>query len=343
MRTKRFSLSVVLAVLIMFVGSAAGAETIKLNLATIFPSEHAAYTEGIQGWVESVQEATDGRVKVMTYPGQTLVNAGNVLEAVKEGAVDIGHDPASYTPGTLPLLTAFQLGGIEFDSGKVASYVAWDIIKNDLVPLKELNDVKVLFFYAISPGNLHMKEPVRSLQDLEGMEIRTSAPSTISQIGATPVSVPMTETYQALQKGVADGVLAPDEALEGWRLAEVTEYTTITPFLYSDVHLITMNKDKWNSLPADIQDAIEKVNKKHFENVTSVLWDEIDKSGMKFAIEETGQEVIELSEAQKEKWIEKLQPLHEQWIQKMEKRDLPARKMLETIKSLAEKYNKKFQ
>ena len=75
-------------------------------------------------------------------------------------------------------------------------------------------------------------------------------------LGGVPISVPMPGNYQALQKGVTDGMGAPWEAVNAFRLYEVVKYyTTGTkfPVLYFS---IAVNKRKWNSLPDDVKAAI---------------------------------------------------------------------------------------
>ena len=112
----------------------------------------------------------------------------------------------------------------------------------------------------ISPGALHTKTPINSVEDLKGIEMRVTAPSSdaMTALGAIPIAMPMSESYEALSKGIVQGALNPSEALEGWRMAEVTDYTTIAPVFYSDFHYITMNYDVWNSLTPDIRRLLRK-------------------------------------------------------------------------------------
>lgn len=317
-------------------------EPVELKLATFFPATHKAVTVNLQSWVDAVEEATDGKVKVTIYPGGTLLQASDIYEGVLSGIADIGHSATSYNTGRFPLMQAFGLPGIEVLSGKVSSYVAWDmVIEGDY---EELQDSKFLLVYGISPGALNTHQEVKTLEDLKGMEIRVTAPSSEAMVtlGAIPVAMPMSEAYEALSKGIVTGALVPPEALEGWRLAEVTNYTTIAPLLYSDFHYITMNLDVWNSLTPDIQQAIEEASRRVHEEVTCTLWDEIDESGLKFAVEETDQVVTTLSEAEQKKLASLVEPLHDKWVEEMESKGLPGRAVLEEYKSLAAKYNEMF-
>ena len=66
------------------------------------------------------------------------------------------------------------------------------------------------------------------MEDLKGMKIRGTGTSikVVEALGATPVAMPQPETYDALQKGVVDGLVSPIETLKGWKFAEVIKSTT---------------------------------------------------------------------------------------------------------------------
>jgi len=318
-------------------------KVIELKLAHFFPATHPAETELVQTWAKSVEEATGGRVKVTSYPGQTLLKADAIYDGVVTGIADVGLSCFAYTRGRFPLLEAFELPGITYNNSKVASKVAWEGIKR-LNP-EEIQDTKLMMVLATGPGDLFTKVPVRSLEDLQGLEIRATGLSakTLEALGAIPVAMPQSDAYEALSKGVVQGNLAPVEVLKCWRHAEVTDYLTLTPFLYNTLFFVTMNLDKWNSLPADVQEAIEAVNERCFEEVAMGLWDKQNESALKWAIEETGQEVITLPEEEAARWISLVKPIQDEFVAKMEEKGLQGQEILNTVKELADKYNKEYK
>jgi len=316
---------------------------VELKLAHFFPSTHPAETELIQPWAKAIEEATGGQVKITSYPGQTLLTADAIYDGVVTGIADIGMSCFSYTRGRFPVLEAFELPGITYNNSKVASKVAWEGIQQ-LNP-QEVQDTKLMMVLTTGPGDLFTKVPVRSLSDLQGLEIRATGLSakTLEILGATPVAMPQSEAYEALSKGVVQGNLSPVEVLQGWRHAEVTDYLTRTPFLYNTLFFITMNLDKWNSLTPDTQKAIEEVNKKYFEEVAMGLWDKQNESALKWAVEETGMEVIELPQAEAERWISLVKPIQDDFVAKMNEKGLDGQQILETVKKLADKYNQEYK
>ncbi len=323
-------------------GGAEEGQIFELKLAHFFPGIHPAEKELVIPWGKAIEEATGGRVIITSYPGETLGKAPDIYENVVGGVAELGLSCFSYTRGRFPLLEVFELPGITYKNSKVAGKVAWEGIKA-LEP-EELQDTKLMMVFATGPGDLFTKVPVRKLEDLQGLEIRATGLSaqTLQALGASPVAMAQSEAYEALSKGVVQGNLSPVEVLQGWRHAEVTDYLTLTPFLYNTLFFITMNLDQWNALPPDIQKTILEVNEHYLEEVALGLWDKQNEAALKWAVEEEGLEIIELSADEAKRWIDKVEPLQETFKNKMEEAGLPGEEALDLVKQLADKYNKEY-
>jgi TRAP-type C4-dicarboxylate transport system substrate-binding protein len=317
--------------------SGEASKTYQFNLAHFFPATHPAETELIQGWIEAIDEATDGQVKITSYPGGTLLGAADIYNGVVEGIADIGLSCFAYSAGRFPVVEAFELPGTTYENSKSASMVAWEGITT-LNPA-EVQDTHLMMVIATGPGDLLTQTPVRTLDDLQGMEIRATGVSatTISLLGGVPVAMAQSEAYEALQRGVVKGNLSTVEVLEGWNQAEVTSYITLTPFLYNTLFFVTFNLEKWNSMPQDLQDIITAVTAEIHEEVGIGLWDAQSESAMDYAVNEMGMEVITLSEEEAAAWIEKVTPLQEEYTESVA--DLTYVDVISYIKELAQKYN----
>jgi len=318
-------------------------QSVELKLAHFFPATHPAEKELIQPWAKAVETATEGRVKITSYPGQTLLQADAVYDGVINGIADLGLSCFSYTRGSFPVLEAFELPGIKYSNSKAASKVAWEGIKQ-LNP-KEVQDTKLMMVFTTGPGDLYTKEPVRALKDLKGLEIRATGLSakSLTALGAMPVAMAQSEAYESLSKGVVKGNLGPIEVLQGWKQAEVTKYLTMTPFLYNNLFYVTMNQKKWNSLDPKDQKAIEAVNQKFFEEVAMGLWDKQNESALKYAVNEKRMEVITLSQEEQNQWISLIKPIQDDFVAQMNQKGQPGQEILDKVKNLADQYNKEFQ
>lgn len=319
------------------------AQTVELKLAHFFPATHPAEKELIQPWSKAIETATEGRVKITSYPGNTLLQADAVYDGVVNGVADLGLSCFSYNRGTFPVLEAFELPGIKYTNSKAASKVAWEGIKQ-LNP-KEVQDTKLMMVFTTGPGDLYTKQPVRALKDLKGLELRATGLSakSLTALGAMPVAMAQSEAYEALSKGVVKGNLGPVEVLQGWKQAEVTKYLTLSPFLYNNLFYITMNQKKWDSLDPKDQKAIEGVNQKFFEEVAMGLWDKQNESALKYAVKEKGMEVITLSQEEQDKWISLIKPIQDDYVAQMKQKGQQGQEILDKVKKLADQYNKEYK
>ena len=93
------------------------------------------------------------------------------------------------------------------------------------------------------------KKQIKTTEDIKGMKLRIlGGPPTdqMKALGAVPLLMPMPDSYQALDKGVIDGMDISWEGILSFRLYEVVKYYTFAP-LTTSYHTIVMNKQKWDS------------------------------------------------------------------------------------------------
>jgi TRAP-type C4-dicarboxylate transport system substrate-binding protein len=209
-----------------------------------------------------------------------------------------------------------------------------------MAPL-ELADVKVLYIHAHGPGLLSTKKPVRTLEDMRGLKIRSTGLSAkiVEALGGAPVAMPQGDTYEALQKGVVEGTFSPIETLKGWRQAEVIDYTTqCTGIGYTTAMFVVMNLDKWKSLPKELQKIVEEVSGE-WVDVHGEAWDQSDDEGRAYTLSE-GNEIIDLSEEENKRWVAAVQPIIDDYITATGEKGLPAEKAVKVIKELIGTYSK---
>lgn len=319
-------------------------QAVELKLAHFWPSSHWVETEFVQKWAQEVAQASGGRVRVVSYPGETLLKAAAIYDGVVKGVTDIGLSCYAYTAGRFPVMEALMQPGLSYNNSKVASKVAQEII-TQLKP-KELEETKHLLVWASGPGDLLMKVPVRKLADLKGVEVGVTAGPRVKALellGAAPVAMPMSEMYEAQSRGVIKGCLAPVEVLKGFRLGEVTDYVTKTPFLYNQVFFMVMNRDKWNALPPDVQAALTAVSDRFFEEKVAGAWDAINEAGMKWVQEKKPVEVIVLPANEQATWIARLETMIDDYAKTLQSKGLPGEEIMKTIQDLATKYNAEYK
>lgn len=316
--------------------SSSQAASYSLTYSSFFPPNHVQ-SKLAQAWCEEVKERTNGQVAVYFYPGQTLTKADQCYDGVVTGRSDIGMSCLLYTRGRFPLLDVINLP-FGNPSGQFATAVFNEIY--DTFHPEELSDVKVLYLHAHGPGLIHtVKKKVQSLKDLKGLKLRCpgSVAETVKALGAVPVTMPMPEVYQALQKGVVDGAVYPYETHEGWKTGEAVDYTTANySTAYSVGFFVVMNKDKWDNLPLKVQQTIEEINTewalKHGK-----AWDRSDMSGLRFSLRQ-GNSILGLQPDKAKQWKNAVQPVFESYLQMTAEKGVPGDKALEFLRQSLKEY-----
>ena len=127
-----------------------------------------------------------------------------------------------------------------------------EMFEKEPVLKAEFRDVKLLWFLSSTMLRLHTTaKPIRTLDDLKGMKIRTGGgpqPPTLRLLGATPVAISPPDVYTALERGTVDGLTFPWEAVKSFKVDEVTKYHD-SASLWGGTFYVVMNLKKWESLP----------------------------------------------------------------------------------------------
>jgi len=339
MKRRIFSVTISSLMTLFFVlGCASGvlAQT-TLTYSIFFPATHAQAKAG-ENWAKEIEKRTGGKVKINIFSGGSLTPADQCFDGVVKGISDIGMSCFAYTRGRLPLLEVLDLP-LGYPNGMVATRVANDFVKK--MKPKELDGVKVLYLHAHGPGLLHTQKPVHKMEDLKGMKIRSTGLSAkiVENLGGVSVAMPQGGTYEALQKGVVQGTLAPMETLKGWKQAQVIKYTTdCTNIGYTTAMFVVMNKKKWESLPKDVQKVFDDVSREWIA-VAGKAWDDADAEGYKYSAE-LGNKVIKLSDAEEARWEAAVKPVSEGYVKATESKGLPGKQALAETKALIKKYSK---
>ena len=305
-RTVAF-VAAVMMILLAALSVTYAAETVKLRYSNYMPATHRMSLLTGQ-FCEEIKKRTNGRVEITHYPGGTLTTAPKIFQGVVTGFSDFGWSVTNYNQGRFPVmdLTVMPIGKSD---GWVASQVADDFYRK-FTP-KEWDSVHVLFMSATGPNIIYTaKTAVRTLEDLKGVKIRATGKTadTLEALGGAPVPLELGDTYEALRRGVIEGCLGPLEQLKGWRLGELAKYVTASWRVgSSNTFYAVMNKEKWNSLPADIKKIFDEVSME-FKAKHALAWNEIDLEGLEF-LKQRGGQAIQLPDAEARRWEKVVEPV----------------------------------
>ncbi|MBR2514090.1 MAG: C4-dicarboxylate ABC transporter substrate-binding protein [Halomonas sp.] len=220
-----------------------------------------------QLFADRVSELTNGKIAIEVYPGGTLGSALRVTNTVKSGVAQVSHNYINYDYGTDPTtaLLAGHSSGLTPEEFMLWMYEGGGA---DLYEeyRREVFDV-VAFPCAILGTEifLHSNKPVRTLEDFQGLRLRTSGAwaEIASRLGASTVVMAGSDIYSALERGVIDAAeWGSPEMNRPTGFQEVAQYV-ITPGVHQSGGFLEcqVNSNTWEELTEQDQSMLRLAGK----------------------------------------------------------------------------------
>jgi TRAP-type C4-dicarboxylate transport system substrate-binding protein len=296
------------------------------------PAHHMVKTQ--EAWIKTIEAASGGNLTVEVDKA-ALAKPDGQYDLVKNGVRDmVWHVPA-YTRGRFDLLSA---GEIPFlcPSATVCSPALWKWYHKHGLADKEFTDTKLLNIFVHGPGTIHTLKPVKTLEEIKGIKIRAGGAGVpISQaLGMSAISMPATEAHEALSRGTVDGVLFPWEAIDSFRLAELTKaHLEIPGGLYTATFVIVVNKDSFAKLSPANQAALMKASGEAGSALFGKAWDAADAVGRDGA-KKRGNTIQTLAPAELERWRPMLKFVRDEWLKKAKDKSLDGEALLKDLEAV---------
>ena len=225
-----------------------------------------ATQDGLKLFAENVKKATNGSVNIKVYAANELVKIKATRSAVQSGAIEMACEAGAYISRVIP--EANVEFGLPFGwRNWEEAWEAWT--KYGLQEkIREAYAEKGLYLITMQPAGeyaLMTTKPVRTVDDLKGLKIRTwgTTAKILKGLGAAPTMIPGAEQYVALQRGTVDGTVYPVFVLDAYKLKEVIKYVVLPGVITPPTTEIYMNLKVWNGLTPDLQKAITKAATLH--------------------------------------------------------------------------------
>lgn len=229
-----------------------------------------------QEWAERVKAMTNGRVEINMMPVNSVVQHSETQDAVAAGILDGHITDTSYFSGKDPAfgLIANPVGAWS-DPAQMLRFINYGggkELMNEIV-----NPYGLHFIGATTPGleAFVSAKPLDSVADLKGLKMR--APEGMVQevfaaAGATPVNLPGSEVFTSLDKKVieaADYTVFSTNHAQG--MHSIAKHPVYPGFHSMPLVEVSMNKTKWDALPADVKAVFEVSVRDFATDMTSKL------------------------------------------------------------------------
>jgi TRAP-type mannitol/chloroaromatic compound transport system substrate-binding protein len=236
---------------------------IKWRLTASWPKSLDTLYGGAEMMAKAVGEATDGKFQIQTFAAGEIVPGLQVLDAVQNGTVEMGHTAPYYYFGKDPTFTFGS--SVPFGPNQRLNQ-AWYVIGGGKEILNEF--FKGYNVTSLLAGNTGaqmggwFRKEVNTVADLQGLKFRIGgfAGKVLQKLGAVPQQLAGGDIYPALEKGTIDGAewVGPydDEKLGFYKVAPHYYY----PGWWEGgtILLAIVNLDKWNALPKYYQSVLEQ-------------------------------------------------------------------------------------
>jgi TRAP-type C4-dicarboxylate transport system substrate-binding protein len=310
-------------------------EAIDLILSHAFPARHVQHRLMLEPFKKELEEKSKGRIKVTIHPGGALAPAPAHYENVVAGAFDIGWTLQGYTPGRFPLSAIVEMPFL-WSSAQEATRVFWQLFEEVPALQNEYRDVKVLATWTHDLGQLYTtSKPVRTLEDLRGLKIRAPGPvqtTMLRALGAVPLNMPAGEMYDALERGVVDGLVTGLSAIKGYRLEQLVKHATLAKF-YVATMIVAMNQQSYKKLSGEDRALLDSLTGRRMAMLGAKNYDDEADDGLE-ALKKVKASIYPLTAGETERWKQATNQMSKDWIKEMESKGLPGRQVYDKMLSL---------
>ncbi len=227
---------------------------ITLRFSTHSPTTHMLYKANFIPFMELVEKESKGKLIIKPYASGVLHGPRDGFKACVADITDYSHGYPSWQAGSFHLNHVMELP-FAFPNAYVASLVSEEIYPKYFKKEYEKMDVYLAEYHTTSAYHILSKRPIRKLEDLKGMKIRSAggfASNILKTLGAVPVVVPSVEAYNAFQRGVLDGVHFSHSDQVSYRIYEVGKYLTLMNSNMIPVPYC-LNRKTFDKLPKDLK------------------------------------------------------------------------------------------
>ena len=285
---------------------------VTLKLSYWVPPSHAL-TPGYKEWDEALRKATNGTLSIQLFPSSQLGSGPDHYDMVRRGIADIGLINPGYTPGRFPVISVSDLPFQTRDSLKTAAALTqW----YKQYAEKEMADVITCHTFTHEPGTFHsVKKEIRVPADIKGMKIRAGNATIAAYInsqGGTPVSVPIMEALETLNRGITEAITIPWGGLVTMHFGKAVKIHTAIP-LYVSTFTHNINRRVYNALSPAQRKALDATCTPEFAAQLYRHWGKEERDFEEKLKVASDRKTLTLTPAEIELWRKSAEPVIAQW------------------------------
>jgi len=315
--------------------NAKATEVINLTAVDGYPPKTLWVKEFINFFIPEIDKrlAETGNYQIkwnQAWSGQ-ITKKKKVLQGLQSGLGDIGVVTTVFHADKVPLqMVAYATPFVTSDPGLVARTV--DELAETVPAFKaawmKYNQVYLTNLAVFDNYQIFSKDPITTFDDFDGKKINGAGLNLryLQGFGAVGVGGSSVKYYNNLKTGVVDGAMLWAEGAVTFKLPEVAPYMLKADIGAANSKAITMNADRWNSLPDEVKTAIQESAIAYRDHVSKLAAENSAIAYKDFV--EIGGIINEMSAADREKWAMTMPNVAKDWAAELEKKGLPGKAVL---------------
>lgn len=310
---------------------------VTLRFSHWSPPQHPMSTISVPEWVDAVEKASNGSIKIQVFPAQQLGKAIDHYDMARDGLVDISWINAGFQPGRFPIAQALEMPWLYKDPQKMTlAFEEWYRPYAE----KEMKDVKVCQLQILFPSIVHTKKEIKTPADFKGLKVRVANSTQsryLSLLGSVLIPVPATEARDAIEKGVAESMLFPWHSLVIFGIDNLLTYHMDAPFSGNGFEFI-MNKNSYNKLTPNQKKAIDDHCNGEWAQKFMAAWNKQEADGRAELAAKPGHTVYPVSDAFLSEMKAAAEPVKKEWADSVRKLGYDADAIWNSLEAAVKKY-----
>lgn len=312
--------------------------SVTLTYSNYYPETSAVVQNIHKPVLRDITEGTNGRVAFKEYWAGSLHSLPDGFKAASSGLTNLTQAYVFTSSGSFDLPHCDSLP-FAFSNSVVGSVVMEELYPKYFKKEYEKQNVYLGFYPVLEYTGIISKKPIRTLEDLKGKKLYVPGgmlQTVYKALGATPTFIPPAECFNALQRGILDGLLYPAGLIIPQRYHELAKYFTNLPVSYGAIPF-AMNKDAFNKMPKDLKASFYN-RMRYGAYLMGKLYYDMDRKAIEL-MREKGVEIIEPTKEERARWVKATASVWDEYAAKYEGKGLPAKALINDLKALNAKYS----
>lgn len=318
---------------------AASAEAQSFFVGEAGPNR-GARGESLNYFAEQVEELSGGEMSLDIQWGGALFKAGAALSGIADGVADMGTIIAVYFPREM---APYRIADMPLENADawVGMKATDEIMRTHDGIQQSLAAQNLVYLGTFTTSAVHIackNAAIRTVEDIDGLKVRGVGAygDTFADFGANPVPMSIYDAYQALDTGLIDCSQTYSYATVALKQQEVIDSYTLLDWGQTGALGVFMNKAAYDRLDADKQAVLNEAGAAMSDELGRAIT--ADNAAAIEMMREEGVEIIELPDEERAKLVEAGTRYIDEWVEQVSGMGLDGAQILETYKTLLEKY-----